>query len=81
MGKPFVLIRGRNYFLARCPRTHDILNAIADPGAGRAALSGPWIVTCPDCGSHVIDLSTMTSEPYRPFTSSETPVQFGRPHL
>ena len=63
-----VLIRGRNDFLARCPRTHDILDAIAGPGVGRTALSGPWIVTC-------------TSEPHRPFTSCETPAQFGGPHL
>jgi hypothetical protein len=63
MGKPLVLVRGERYFIARCPETKEILDAIQAPteGAGAPA-SGEWIVSCPVCGIHTFDLSQLSPE-------------------
>ena len=64
MGKPLQLINDHFYFLARCPATGEILDAIPDDSAGVAPPArGEWRVSCSDCRMvHALDLSTIRSE-------------------
>ena len=64
MGKPLQLIADHYYFLARCPATGSILDAIVDDTAGTGApLTGEWRVTCTDCDRvHALNLSTIWAE-------------------
>jgi hypothetical protein len=63
MGKPLVLVRGEHYFIARCPETNEVLDAIPDSTGGqRTPVAGEWIVACPTCVTHTFVLSEMRSE-------------------
>jgi hypothetical protein len=65
MGKPLQLFRGTSYFIARCPKSNEILDAIRDPGPEAAEpATGEWIVACPDCGSHTLDLAKIRPEQF-----------------
>jgi hypothetical protein len=64
MGKPLQLIKGAFYFIARCPVSGEILDAIPDEAAGTGApLTGEWRVACADCNTtHTLDLSAIKPE-------------------
>jgi hypothetical protein len=62
VGKPLTLIRGERYFIARCPKTNEILDAIHDAAGIATALSGEWAVSCSECGYHTFDLSKLKAE-------------------
>lgn len=64
LGKPLQLIKDHFYYLACCPVTGNILEAIEEDAAGTGApLTGEWHVACADCDRvHAIEISMMKPE-------------------
>jgi hypothetical protein len=75
MGKPLQLVKDEFYFIARCPVTGDILDAIHDDAGGMGGpLAGQWRVTCADCNTaHVVDLAKMEPEQFKLAPPAENP--------
>jgi len=74
MRRPLVLIRGESYFVARCPKTGEVLDAIRDTTHGAYRSVGEWVVGCPECrDQHTFDLAELSSELLQPIVSQVLP--------
>jgi len=74
MRRPLVLIRGESYFVARCPKTGEVLDAIRDTTHGTYRSVGEWVVGCPECrDQHTFDLAELSSELLQPIVSQVLP--------